>query len=73
MSPPGHSTCGSTAPAGVTQRGPGGDDHTAAGRLCVLLLVRQIVAPGEAQRAPFGVLFQGCVSVEGLVMLNMFC
>lgn len=41
--------------------------------LCVALLARQIVAPGEAWRAPLGVLFQGCVSVEGLVMLNMFC
>lgn len=73
MSPPGHSTCGSTAPAGVTGQGPGGDDRTAAGGLCVALLARQIVAPGEVWRAPLGALFQGCVSVEGLVMLNMFC
>lgn len=37
----------------------------AAGGLCVAVLARQIVAPGEARRPPLGALFQGGVCFCG--------
>lgn len=75
MSPPGHSTCGSTAPAGVTRAGtlegttarPQGVSASRHWHGRSWLLERR--GGRRSERSSRAV----SVSVEGLVMLNMFC